>query len=63
VADLCVFDPATVGHEGTYLDPDVPVTGIEHIVLAGGLAVEHGRYTGLRAGRVLRGGRPATPTR
>ena len=61
VADLCVFDPATVGHEGTYLDPDVPVTGIEHVVLAGGLAVEHGRYTGLRAGRVLRGGGAAAP--
>ena len=28
VADLCVFDPATVGHEGSYLDPAVPVTGI-----------------------------------
>jgi N-acyl-D-amino-acid deacylase len=63
VADLCVFDPATVGHEGTYLDPDVPVTGIEHVVLAGGLAVEHGRYTGLRAGRVLRGGGAAAPVR
>ena len=62
VADLCVFDQATVAHEGTYLDPDVPVTGIEHVVLAGGLAVEHGRYTGLRAGRVLRGG-GAAPTR
>jgi N-acyl-D-aspartate/D-glutamate deacylase len=56
VADLCVFDPATVGHEGSYLDPAVPVTGIEHVLLAGDLAVEHGRYTGLRAGRVLRRG-------
>jgi N-acyl-D-amino-acid deacylase len=62
VADLCVFDPATVGHEGTYLDPDVPVTGIEHVLLAGEPAVEHGRYTGLRAGRVLRhGGTAARP--
>jgi N-acyl-D-amino-acid deacylase len=64
VADLCVFDPATVGHEGTYLDPDVPVTGIEHVVLAGDLAVEHGRYTGLRSGRVLRrSGAAAAPGR
>jgi N-acyl-D-amino-acid deacylase len=64
VADLCVFDPATVGHDGTYLDPDVPVTGIEHVVLAGDLAVEHGRYTGLRSGRVLRrGGAAAAPGR
>ncbi|HEX7148634.1 MAG TPA: amidohydrolase family protein, partial [Actinomycetota bacterium] len=55
VADLCVFDPATVGHAGTYLDPDVPTTGIEHVVLAGDLVVEHGQFTGRRAGRVLRG--------
>jgi N-acyl-D-amino-acid deacylase len=54
VADLCVFDPATVGHDGTYLDPDVPVTGVEHVVLAGDLVVEHGRFSGRRSGRVLR---------
>jgi N-acyl-D-amino-acid deacylase len=57
VADLCVFDPATVGHDGTYLDPDVPVSGIEHVVLTGDLVVEHGRFTGRRLGRVLRSGR------
>ena len=57
VADLCVFDPATVGHDGTYLDPDVPVTGIEHVVLGGDLVVEHGQFTGRRSGRVLRSGR------
>ncbi|HET9005874.1 MAG TPA: amidohydrolase family protein, partial [Actinomycetes bacterium] len=58
VADLCVFDPVTVGHDGTYLDPDVPTTGIRHVVLAGDLVVEDGRFTGRRSGRVLRGGRP-----
>jgi N-acyl-D-amino-acid deacylase len=62
VAAVSLPDPATVGHEGTYLDPDVPVTGIEHVLLAGEPAVEHGRYTGLRAGRVLRhGGTAARP--
>jgi N-acyl-D-amino-acid deacylase len=59
VADLCVFDPATVGHEGTYLEPDVPVTGIEHVVLAGDHVVEHGQFTGRRSGRVLRSNRSA----
>jgi N-acyl-D-amino-acid deacylase len=58
VADLCVFDPVTVGHDGTYLDPHVPVTGIRHVVLAGDLVVEQGQFTGLRSGRVLRGGGP-----
>jgi N-acyl-D-amino-acid deacylase len=55
VADLCVFDPATVGHDGTYLDPDVPVRGIEHVLLAGEPVVEGGQFSGRRAGRVLRG--------
>ena len=57
VADLCVFDPASVGHDGTYLDPDVGVTGIRHVALAGELVVEDGQFTGRRAGRVLRGPR------
>jgi N-acyl-D-amino-acid deacylase len=61
VADLCVFDPATVGHDGTYLDPDVPTTGIEHVVLGGDLAVEHGQFTGRRSGRVLPGPGWAAP--
>jgi N-acyl-D-amino-acid deacylase len=55
VADLCVFDPATVGHDGTYLDPDVPVRGVEHVLLAGEPVVEGGQFNGSRAGRVLRG--------
>ena len=55
VADLCVLDPATVGHQGTYLEPDVPVTGIRQVVLGGELVVEDGRFTGRRSGRVLRG--------
>jgi N-acyl-D-aspartate/D-glutamate deacylase len=58
---LC--DPATVGHDGTYLDPDVPVSGIEHVVLAGDLVVEPGQLSGRRSGRVLRraGGSTAAP--
>jgi len=59
VADLCVLDPATVGHDGTYLDPAAPVTGIDHVLLAGTPVVEDGRFTGARAGRVLRRAAPA----
>lgn len=57
VADLCVFDPVTVGHPGTYLEPDLPTVGIEHVVLAGALVVETAQFTGQRRGRVLRAGR------
>jgi N-acyl-D-amino-acid deacylase len=57
VADLCVLDPATIGHDGTYLHPDAPVTGIHHVLLAGTPVVEAGQFTGTRAGRVLRSNR------
>jgi N-acyl-D-amino-acid deacylase len=55
VADLCVLDPATVGHAGTYDRPDAAVTGIQQVLVAGTPVVEDGRFTGVRAGRVLRG--------
>ena len=61
VAALCVLDPATIGHDGTYLHPDAPVTGIHHVLLAGTLVVEDGRFTGTRAGEVLRGGGRGVP--
>jgi N-acyl-D-aspartate/D-glutamate deacylase len=53
VADLCVLDPEAVGHAGTYLEPNVPTTGIRQVVLGGELVVEDGRFTGRRAGQVL----------
>ena len=57
VADLCVFDPATVGHQGTYLEPATPTTGIRHVLLGGHAVVRDGAFTGGRHGRVLRAGR------
>lgn len=56
VADICVFDPNTVGHPGTYLEPAVKPTGIEHVLLAGSVVVESGEFTGQRKGRMLRAG-------
>jgi N-acyl-D-amino-acid deacylase len=56
VADICVFDPHTVDHAGTYLEPDVPPAGIRAVVLAGTVVVENGEFTGGRHGRVLRAG-------
>jgi N-acyl-D-aspartate/D-glutamate deacylase len=50
VADVCVFDPARVAHP----DPLGEPAGFLHVLVAGVPAVEDGRVTGARAGRVLR---------
>ena len=54
LADLVVFDPATVGDEATYLEPARHPRGIEHVIVNGRPAILHGGETGERAGRVLR---------
>ena len=56
VADVCVFDPDTVGHAGTYVEPAATPTGIVHVVLGGDVVVTGGEFTGERRGRVLRPG-------
>ena len=54
VADVCVVDLDTVGHDGTFLEPAVRPTGIEYVVLTGAVVVDDGEFTGDRHGRVLR---------
>ncbi len=56
LADLVVFDPATVADVATYGDPARHPTGIEHVIVNGRLAVQDGNETGERAGRLLRHG-------
>lgn len=56
-ADIVVFDPDTVWDNTSYLDPDEPPSGIEHVLVNGTSLVEHGRVDTTRlAGRVLRAG-------
>ena len=57
VADLAVFDAATVRDRATWQDPAAPATGIEHVFIGGTRAVAAGRLVDLHLGRVLR--RPA----
>ena len=54
VADLVVFDPATVADEATYVDPARYPTGIQHVIVNGRGAILDGAETGERAGRLLR---------
>ena len=57
VADLVVFDPATVRSTATYDTPRSYPIGIEQVIVAGTLVVEDGAHTGATPGRALRHGR------
>ncbi|MFJ9443686.1 amidohydrolase family protein [Kitasatospora sp. NPDC101235] len=54
VADLVVFDPARIGHAGTYEHPELRPTGMTHVFLAGEQVIADGEFTGERRGRMLR---------
>jgi len=57
VADLVIFDPATVRSDATIDDPTREPEGIETVIVAGTPVVDRGRPTGARPGRGLRRGR------
>jgi N-acyl-D-amino-acid deacylase len=53
IADLVVFDPATVRSNATYDEPRQFPDGIEHVIVNGELVVEGGVHTGRMPGRAL----------
>jgi N-acyl-D-amino-acid deacylase len=57
VADLVIFDPATVRSDATIDEPTRDPEGIETVIVAGTVVVDGGRPTGARPGRGLRRGR------
>jgi len=54
VADLVLFDPATVSDESTIEQPEAPPAGIPAVMVAGNWVIEDGGVTGKHPGRVLR---------
>lgn len=52
-ADITVFDPDTIIDKGTFAEPNQHPIGISHVLVGGQVAVEDGKLTGVRAGRVL----------
>jgi N-acyl-D-aspartate/D-glutamate deacylase len=53
-ADLVVFDFDHLASKSTFEHPQVYPEGISLVVVNGEMAVENGRHTRKRAGRVLR---------
>jgi len=56
VADLVVFDPATVRSNATIDEPRRFPDGIGHVIVAGTSVVADGQHTGATPGRALRSG-------
>jgi N-acyl-D-aspartate/D-glutamate deacylase len=55
-ADVTIFDPATVKDESTFPEPHRYPRGIPYVIVNGTVAVDGGRMSGARAGRILRKG-------
>jgi N-acyl-D-aspartate/D-glutamate deacylase len=54
VADLVLFDPATVNDTSTIENPEAPPIGIPAVMVAGEWVIDDGRVTGRHPGHVLR---------
>jgi N-acyl-D-amino-acid deacylase len=54
IADVVVFDPATIADHATYADPHRLSEGMVYVLVSGTPAIADGQFTGVRAGRVLR---------
>jgi N-acyl-D-amino-acid deacylase len=57
VADVAVFDPATVADRATYTAPFAYPDGIAYVVVNGTVVLDRGTHTGATPGRALRHGR------
>jgi N-acyl-D-amino-acid deacylase len=53
VADIAVFDPATIIDHATYEQPTLASEGVRHVLVNGRLALRDGKATGEKAGSVL----------
>ena len=55
-ADIVLFNPETVIDNATFVDPHQFPSGIEYVIVNGGITVENGKHTGAQSGTVLRHG-------
>ena len=53
VADLVLFDPATIQDVATFEEPHQYAAGIRWVIVAGEVVIDHGEHTGNMCGKVL----------
>jgi N-acyl-D-amino-acid deacylase len=53
-ADVCIFDPQTIGDTATWTEPHNYPEGIDYVIVNGQIVVEDGKQLDTRPGRVLR---------
>lgn len=56
-ADIVIFDEKRIADRATFENPFVKPEGIYYVIINGEMAVREGQPTGIKRGRVLRGGR------
>ncbi len=54
-ADVVVFDPATISDHATFADPHHLATGVHHVFVNGVQVLNHGKHTGAKPGRFVKG--------
>jgi len=54
-ADVVVFDPLTIQDHSTFEAPHQLATGVDYVLVNGGVAVDAGKVTAARNGRAVRG--------
>ena len=55
LADVVVFDPATIQDHATFDGPQQYATGVVHVFVNGTQVLSDGDHTGAKPGRVVRG--------
>jgi N-acyl-D-amino-acid deacylase len=55
LADVVVFDPATISDHATYEKPQQYATGVKHVFVNGRQVLRDGEHTGALPGRFIRG--------
>ncbi len=54
IADITVFNPATVADNSKFTDPHYYPSGIDYVIVNGQVTVENGEMTETRAGKLIR---------